>query len=160
MPGGHKICQNFFWLWMSNTVVDRSVFIAGITTSLFLHSLAFAGAAPAHKELPALTREGVEFFEKKIRPVLTGKCYQCHSTGAERVKGGLLLDSPSGWMKGGESGPVIVPGSPEKRRLIHAVWYTDSTMQMPPTQIFPATQIADLETWVRMGAPDPRVEAG
>ena len=59
-------------------------------------------------------------------------------------------------MKGGESGPVIVPGDPEKSRLIHAVRHTDSSLQMPPKEILPASQIGDLETWVRMGAPDPR----
>jgi hypothetical protein len=103
-----------------------------------------------------LTREGIEFFEKKIRPVLTEKCYKCHSAGAEKIKGGLRLDSRAEWMKGGESGPVIVPGNPEKSRLINAVRRTDSHLQMPPKEILPAPQIVDLETWIRMGAPDPR----
>src|SRR5206468_1954117 len=101
-----------------------------------------------------------EFFEKRIRPVLTEKCYKCHSTRAEKIKGGLLLDSRSGWVKGGDSGPVIVPGDPEKSRLIHAVRYTDSNLQMPPKEILPSAQIVDLATWVRMGAPDPRVRTG
>src|SRR5439155_3034192 len=106
------------------------------------------------------TREGIEFFERRIRPMLTEKCYKCHSAGAEKIKGGLLLDSRSGWMKGGESGPVIVPGDPEKSRLIHAVRYTDSSLKMPPKEILRASQIVDLTTWVSMGAPDPRTEAG
>jgi hypothetical protein len=121
--------------------------------------LGLAGAPPMLKEQPSLTREGIEFFEKRVRPVLTEKCYKCHSAGAEKIMGDLLLDSRSGWMKGGESGPVIVPGDPEKSRLIHAVRYTDSSLQMPPKEILRASQIDDLATWVRMGAPDPRAEA-
>src|SRR5205823_14132489 len=145
--------------WLSNTDVHRSVFM-GVTLAVLLSPvLAGAGAVRARKEQPALTREGIEFFEKKIRPVLTEKCYKCHSAGAEKIKGGLLLDSRSGWMKGGESGPVIVPGDPEKSRLIHAVRYTDNSLQMPPKEILRPSQIADLATWVSMGAPDPRVEA-
>ena len=139
---------------MSNIDVSRSVLISPVILALLLCPLAAPGAVEARKE--QLTREGIEFFEKKIRPVLTEKCYKCHSAGAEKIKGGLLLDSRNGWMKGGESGPVIVPGNPEKSRLIHAVRYTDSKLQMPPKEILPAPQISDLETWVRMGAPDPR----
>src|ERR1041385_2360744 len=133
---------------MSNTDVDRFV-LMGVTVAVLLsHALAGAGAVQPRKQQPALTREAVEFFEKKIRPVLTGKCYPCHSAGAEKVKGGLLLDSRNGWMKGGESGPVIVPGNPEKSRLIHAVRYTDSTLQMPPKEILHPSQIDDLAPWV------------
>jgi hypothetical protein len=124
--------------------------------ALFVRAAGYAGAAEGTTPQPGLTREGTEFFEKKIRPVLTEKCYKCHSAGAEKIKGGLLLDSRAGWMKGGESGPVIVPGNPEKSRLIHAVRHTDSSLQMPPKEILPAPQIVDLETWIRMGAPDPR----
>jgi len=124
--------------------------------ALFLCDGGTVGAAERPTPQPGLTREGIEFFEKKIRPVLTEKCYKCHSAGAEKIKGGLRLDSRAEWMKGGESGPVIVPGNPEKSRLIHAVRRTDSSLQMPPKEILAAPQIVDLETWIRMGAPDPR----
>src|SRR3989449_4583080 len=144
---------------MSNTGVTRSVLIRLMIVALSLHAYAAAGAVDARRGQPALSREAIEFFEKKVRPVLTEKCYKCHSAGAEKIKGGLLLDSCNGWMKGGESGPVIIPGDPEKSRLIHAVRYTDGSLQMPPKEILPSSQIADLATWVRMGAPDPRVEA-
>ena len=141
---------------MSNISVSRTVFISPVILALMLSPLAAAGVVEARKGQLTLTREGIEFFEKKVRPVLTEKCYKCHSAGAEKIKGGLLLDSRNGWMKGGESGPVIIPGNPEKSRLIHAVRYTDSKLQMPPKEILPAPQISDLEMWVRMGAPDPR----
>src|SRR5580693_2392096 len=53
------------------------------------------------------TPEQLELFEKKIRPVLVERCYKCHSARSEKLKGGLLLDSQEGVMKGGEDGPVI-----------------------------------------------------
>src|SRR5262245_24500194 len=65
----------------------------------------------------------IEFFEKKVRPVLVEHCYQCHSEKSKKLKGGLRLDSGAGLRRGGESGPVIVPGDPEKSRLIDAVRY-------------------------------------
>ena len=100
----------------------------------------------------------VEFFEKKIRPVLIEHCLKCHSREAgEKLKGGLALDTREGVLKGGETGPAVVPGNLEKSLLIRAVRYTDANLQMPPkNQKLSAQQIADLETWVRMGAPDPR----
>ncbi len=104
-----------------------------------------------------LTPSQIQFFENKIRPVLADHCYQCHSTQAEKVKGGLLLDTREGTLKGGETGPAVVPGDPEKSLLIKAVRYTDPDLQMPPKdKKLSAEQIADLETWVKAGAPDPR----
>src|SRR5437588_4228324 len=100
---------------------------------------------------------GIEFFEKKIRPILAENCYKCHSAGAEKIKGGFLLDTREGLLKGGDTGPAIVPGHPEKSLLIKAVRYTDENLQMPPkNKKLAAEQIADLEAWVKMGAPDPR----
>ncbi len=115
--------------------------------------LAMLAAAPAH----ALTKDEINFFENNVRPVLDSKCYSCHSAKAERVKGGLLLDSRAGVLKGGHSGPVIVPGNPDKSALITAVRYTDENLQMPPKgKKLSAKEIAALEKWVQMGAPDPR----
>ena len=98
-----------------------------------------------------------EFFEQKVRPVLVERCYKCHSAEAEKVKGGLRLDSREGWRSGGESGPAIIPGEPDKSLLIKAVRYLDKDLQMPPKdQKLSEAQIADLVAWVKMGAPDPR----
>jgi hypothetical protein len=109
-----------------------------------------------------LNPEQVKFFETKIRPVLSKSCYRCHSQAEGKSKGDLTLDTKAGWEKGGENGPAIVPGKPEESLLIKAVHYDDKDMQMPPTSKggkLPAEQIADLEEWVRMGAPDPRTSA-
>jgi mono/diheme cytochrome c family protein len=100
---------------------------------------------------------GIEFFETKIRPVLVDTCYQCHSAKADKIKGGLVLDTRTGLLQGGDSGPAIVPGDPDKSLLIKAVRYTNEDLQMPPKdKKLSAAQIADLEAWVKMGAPDPR----
>ena len=104
-----------------------------------------------------LTRAQSEFFENKVRPVLVNSCYKCHSTKSEKVKGGLLLDSREALLKGGETGPAIVPGNPEKSLLITAVRHTDENLQMPPKEKLSDQQISDLATWIRMGAPDPRL---
>src|SRR6185503_5345482 len=106
---------------------------------------------------PKLTSEQSAFFESKIRPILADNCYKCHSQAADKVKGGLLLDSRQGWQKGGDTGPAIAPGDPEKSLLIRAVRYKDKDLQMPPNdKKLSDQQIADLEAWVKMGAPDPR----
>ena len=111
-------------------------------------------------QLRAAEAEGVEFFEKKVRPILVDNCYKCHSREAEKLKGNLLLDTRDGLLKGGDTGPSIVPGQPDKSLLIKAVRYTDEDLQMPPKgKKLTAHQISDLETWVKIGAPDPRVAA-
>src|SRR5688572_30378517 len=106
----------------------------------------------------ASSPESVEFFEKHVRPVFVEHCHQCHSAEAEKVKGGLLLDTREGLLKGGDTGPALVPGQPDKSLLIKAIRYTDENLQMPPKgKKLTLEQIAHLEAWIKMGAPDPRV---
>ncbi len=102
---------------------------------------------------------GIEFFEKKIRPVLVEHCYECHAATSKKIRGGLMLDSRDGVRKGGFSGPSIVPGDPDKSLLILAVRYNDPDTKMPKKGKLPLAIIADLEAWVKMGAPDPRDKA-
>jgi len=99
--------------------------------------------------------KSLEFFEKNVRPLLVKHCYECHS--ADEANGGLTLDSKSGMLTGGDSGPAIVPGDPEKSRLIEAVRYTNPDLQMPPQNALAPAEVAALEKWVKIGAPDPRV---
>jgi hypothetical protein len=100
-------------------------------------------------------RDGIEFFEKKIRPLLVKNCYECHSAEAKKLKGDLRLDTHDGVLKGGAHGPAIVPGDAAKSLLIRAVQQTGD-IKMPPKERLSAEEIADLETWVKIGAPDPR----
>jgi len=120
---------------------------------LGLGGRAALGAAPTPPD-----HAGIEFFEQKIRPIFVEHCYKCHSAQAEKLKGGLHLDTHEGLLKGGDTGPAIVPGDAEKSLLIKAVRYKDEDLQMPPKgKKLASEQIADLEAWVKMGAPDPRV---
>jgi hypothetical protein len=95
-----------------------------------------------------------EFFESKIRPILAKHCYECHSTGSKPIEGGLQLDFRDGLLKGGESGPGLVPNFPDQSRLLEALRY--DTLQMPPTGKLPDEVIRDFEQWIATGAVDPR----
>lgn len=105
------------------------------------------------------TRAGAgdaDFFERRIRPVLVEHCYECHSEDSRKLKGGLKLDTRDHVLRGGDSGPVLTPGAPERSRLIEAVRYANRDLQMPPKGRLPDHVIADLEAWIRDGAEDPR----
>ena len=110
-------------------------------------------AAPA-----AISPADLQFFENKIRPVLVENCYKCHSHDADRVKGGLFLDSSAALLAGGDTGPAIIPGKPAESLLLTAISYKDEELQMPPKgKKLTDAQIADFTEWIRRGAPDPRV---
>lgn len=96
-----------------------------------------------------------DFFNSSVLPLLKQHCFECHSHAAGKAKGGLMLDTRGGWVKGGETGPAIVPGKADESPLIRAVRYAD--LEMPPSGKLPAEAIATLERWVREGAVDPRV---
>ena len=104
-----------------------------------------------------LTKAQIDFFEAKVRPILSANCYKCHSQDAPKLKGGLSVEFREALLSGGEHGPAIIPGDPEKSLLIKAINYKDPDLQMPPNdKKLTDQQIADLTTWVKMGAPDPR----
>jgi Protein of unknown function (DUF1553)/Protein of unknown function (DUF1549)/Planctomycete cytochrome C len=105
-----------------------------------------------------LPAEGIEFFETNIRPVLTERCYECHSGTAKVLQGGLRLDSADLVRKGGDSGPVIVPHKPEESALISALRF--ESFEMPPAGKLPDKVIEDFVKWISLGAPDPRTGAG
>lgn len=101
---------------------------------------------------PAPTPEQLNFFEKRVRPVLAEHCYKCH--GPEKQKANLRVDSRAGLLQGGDSGPAIVPRRPDEGFFAGAVSYGD-VFQMPPTGKLPAEHIESLRQWVEMGAPWP-----
>lgn len=127
----------------------RSLSVSSIWLVVFCVEAAFSVRA-------AENPDGVEFFEKRVRPILVDHCYKCH--GAEKIKGELRVDSKQGLLAGGKTRPAIVPGNPEKSLLIEAVRYTNDDLQMPPKEQLSKDQVADLVAWVKMGAPDPRTE--
>ena len=90
------------------------------------------------------------FFELRVRPVLAGTCVKCH--GAKKASGGLRLDSREAMLKGGESGPAVVPGDPRKSLLIKAIEHEDDSLTMPPDNLLPPRIRSDLKSWVAAGA--------
>ncbi len=144
-------------------VIRRLSSSVRVSVLLFV-TLAGAGGAqharadePTHEQADQFTREQVEFFESKVRPILVEHCYACHSTGAEDLEAGLVLDSKWGWETGGDSGPAIVPGDLDESLFIHAIRYSEDVVSgMPPRSKLAEEQIEILEHWVEIGAPDPR----
>jgi hypothetical protein len=101
-----------------------------------------------------------EFFEKKIRPVLVAECYDCHSATAKKLKANLKLDTRQSTLTPGDSGkPPVTPGDPDHTLLLQAIRQTDPDLTMPPRKQLPASVVKDFETWIRLGAPDPRTDA-
>ena len=101
------------------------------------------------------TQAGIAFFESRIRPVLVRECYSCHSVQSGQSKGGLQLDTKSGLLLGGDSGPALVPGSLDDSPLWSAINHED--YMMPPRKQLSAQILEDFRQWIEMGAPDPRV---
>src|SRR5712664_2092401 len=99
--------------------VDRKSLLKWVGAGLVL----FSGGIliQADETNTTFSREQVEFYEKKVQPILEQNCYKCHSHQAEKIKGGLVLDSRDGLLRGGETGPAVVPGNPEQSLLIKAV---------------------------------------
>ncbi len=127
-----------------------------LSPGLVALTLAFApAAASARDAAPA----DVEFFEKKVRPVLVEHCYKCHSASSKTPKGGLRVDTRAALLAGGDGGPALVPGHPEKSKLVEAVRYQNADLLMPPKAKLPDAVLADLERWVKMGAPWPKEDA-
>ena len=132
--------------------VVRTLFVlAGLAGS------AVTGATSVAAE--AIPPKDRDFFESKIRPLLVKRCFACHSTKGKSIEGGLRLDSRPSWQRGGDSGPAIVPGQPEKSRLMRAVEYVDEDLAMPPDGVLPKSEIALIRQWISRGAPDPRSTA-
>src|SRR5947208_617966 len=93
----------------------------------------------------------IEFFESHIRPVLVASCYPCHGPAVTAPMGKLRVDSREMLLRGGKSGPAIMPGNPESSRLWRAIAYQES-LKMPPSGKLPDAQIADFAAWIKMGA--------
>jgi hypothetical protein len=119
--------------------------ILGVGLSILASLWATAADSPA----------GGELFEMKVRPVLVESCHSCHSAGARKLKGGLLLDSREAMLKGGDSGPAVVPGKPEESPLYQAISRTGELTPMPPTGRLPAPVVREIRRWIEIGAPVP-----
>jgi hypothetical protein len=99
----------------------------------------------------------IEFFEKKVRPVLVNNCYTCHSANTKAMAG-LRVDDRNGLIQGGGRGPAVVPGHPEKSLLLQAINHTHNKVKMPPNKHLADEEIAVLTQWIKDGAAWPKVE--
>ncbi|MEZ0389109.1 MAG: DUF1549 domain-containing protein, partial [Verrucomicrobium sp.] len=122
--------------------------------SFHLTMLSLAAAAGV---AAASDGDGVDFFEKRIRPVLVEQCYECHSVKAGKAKGGLQVDTREGMRLGGDTGAAVVPGDPAHSLLLAAISHAEPDLAMPPKKPkLSSGVIADFEAWIRAGAVDPR----
>lgn len=119
--------------------------------------LAGSASTPIHAESPERpSPEQIEFFETRVRPLLAEHCFECHSSKAKKVQGGLKLDSRDAALKGGDSGVGIVPGEPDRSTVIDAVRW--KSIEMPPKGKLAPQQIETLVKWVQLGAPWPNAD--
>jgi mono/diheme cytochrome c family protein len=130
----------------------RGLFVAPACVAL---TVAVVGQAPVL--LKAQTPAQAEFFEQKVRPVLAESCFGCHDSTA---MGGLRLDTKEGMLKGGESGPAIVAGDPDKSLLLAAVRHTGAVKMPKGGERLTDATITDLAAWIKDGAPWPNTPAG
>jgi mono/diheme cytochrome c family protein len=91
-----------------------------------------------------------------VRPVLRQHCFACH--GSSRAAGGLRLHTREALLKGGDSGPVVVLGDPDKSLLIQTLSH-DGKIKMPPSGVLKDQQIADFSDWIKQGVPWPGTPA-
>lgn len=116
--------------------------------------LIFVGAVSLQAAPPGAE---VEFFERKIRPVLVQHCYECHAGDADLIQGGLRLDDPGAMLRGGDSGAAVMPGLPDKSLLLAAIRYDG--FEMPPDGPLDQRIVKDFQHWIELGAVDPREES-
>ena len=144
---------------MINLVLNGRCAVAVSVVCMAIHQVALDGFADDQRAgQRLLDAKGVEYFETHIRPLLAKRCYSCHSAKADKREGDLTLDSKSGWQRGGDQGPAIVPGDVQSSLLLQAVRY-EGDLQMPPDKRLSDEAIQKLQHWVSIGAPDPREES-
>jgi mono/diheme cytochrome c family protein len=115
-----------------------------VTLILFGFAATVLGVTP-----PAISDDAAELFKKSVRPLLERKCFECHSAKADELKGNLKLETLDDILKGGETGPAIIPGDTENSFLLRAIRYQEDDYQMPPAGRMDDKDIAMVEKWVK-----------
>src|SRR5438477_2654641 len=126
-------------------IIPSHIMTIRTTCGVVLGWIALLAAMTANARGAADDRD---FFETKVRPVLASNCYDCHT---EMRSGGLRLDSREAMLKGGRSGPALVPGDPDKSLLIQAIRQT-GTLKMPKDGKLTQAEVDGLVEWVKNGA--------
>ena len=145
-----------FPFWVSGRIAVRGWLTAMLLSAILIVAIsAGQGLRADEPSSPNVSPSQVRFFENHVRPVLARHCYGCH--GPKKQEAELRLDSRPAMLRGGESGPAIVPGKPDDSLLIEAVRH--ESLEMPPTGKLPSKTIDELSRWVAMGAPWPASSA-
>ena len=129
--------------------------VASMVVSVFGYlALGLVSTRADEPKSGVVTNEQKKFFNERVKPVLEKNCFKCHSHLADKVKGGLMVDSRAGLLEGGDTGAAIVPGKPDESLLIQSIRYDDKAdYQMPPGgKKLPDEEIAALTEWVKQGA--------
>ena len=114
-------------------------------------------ADDAARLAPEFSPEAIEFFERKVRPLLSRECYECHSSQTVNLEAGLRLDSRASILQGGDTGPAAIVGDVDRSLMLRAVRHQE--FEMPPYRKLTSNDVAKLEQWVRIGLPWPPDEA-
>jgi hypothetical protein len=125
--------------------------LTGLTLALLIPTATLGLAAMAKAQDPSA--RNLAFFEEKVRPLLALRCHKCH--GPNKQKSDLRLDHIRHMRKGGERGPALDAANPAHSRILHAISYADSELQMPPKKRLAADEIDVLRRWITVGAPWP-----
>ncbi|MEX2307902.1 MAG: PSD1 and planctomycete cytochrome C domain-containing protein [Pirellulales bacterium] len=112
-----------------------------------------ANTLAARDTVDATASDTAQVFLEKVKPLLDSRCTTCH--GRDKAEGNLRLDSRQAALEGGDSGPALVPGKPNRSLLLMAVKGTHKVVEMPPQEKLSRKDIATLERWIRDGAPWP-----
>ena len=123
------------------------------TTCFLAVAALMIGGFPAAAQADPPSKDELDFFESKIRPLLIEHCYECHSHESGESEGELFLDSAAGMRKGGISGATFKPGSPDKSLLMRSVLYKDRNLQMPPDSKLPREAIESLRSGSKWAHP-------
>jgi Protein of unknown function (DUF1553)/Protein of unknown function (DUF1549)/Planctomycete cytochrome C len=136
--------------------ICRTSFVRKILARSLMALLCFLSlrASLVFGQSESIKPEHIEFFETKIRPVLVEHCYECHAAESKIIQAGLRLDHRQGVLKGGDNGAAILPPNVEQSLMVKALKYDG--IEMPPKGRLPESVVRDFETWIRLGAPDPR----
>ena len=118
------------------------------------HSIALLACGLLHAAEP--DAKAIEFFEKRVRPLMLERCFECHND--ETRESELAMDSRGGLLEGGTRGPAIIPGKPAESLLIRAVNHGE-LLKMPPKEKLSTREIADLAMWIKNGAVWPNSKA-
>ena len=125
--------------------------VTSLMSFAVLGGVAFSETAPRDDA-------AVEFFESKVRPILVGNCYACHSADTKPA-GGLRVDDRKGLLEGGDTGPGVVPHDPEKSLILRRIKQADAKRRMPrEAEALSPEQVAILTQWIKDGAAWPAVK--